>query len=184
MLTNNIRWCIIFKKRERLKGLSLSLYGKKGYKMSENVNITYPFNDDNMVFRDGRYYLTENALNNNGINLRKRLESVPGTNAVAVINRLVTIATNQIYNYIHSFNSDNNAQDAIIANTPSMRDIIYRALIAQIEYLLLKGDLTRSTDIKDRQIAIDESAKAELNRVIPELGVPITYAGGLRYGYS
>ena len=139
-----------------------------------------PYSDDIMIYNEltGRYILTETAIENNGISLRARLSANRTINPTTVINSLLTRASDMIYNYIHAFNIDNRHQDYLIANIPELRIIIYRAMLQQVEYILMNGDLSRSVDKDKRDIAIDASAKQTLETVVPSLGVPITYIGG------
>ncbi len=138
------------------------------------------YSDDRMTFNEltGRYTLTEQALEDNGVFLRQRLERNKTINATMVINRVLSRVSDMIYNYIHKFNNDNKQQDLWIANIPSLREIIYKAMIEQVEYFLMNGDLSRSVEKDKREIAVDYSAKETLATVVPELGVPITYQGG------
>lgn len=145
-----------------------------------NQNNIYPYSDELMRWDEAsrRYYLTEDALLQNGINLRGRLDANDTVNAYNVITRLLKHTSNMIYNYIHSFSIDNYAQDERIATIPSLRSIIYDALICQAEYLLLNGDFSRSADPAKRALAIDDNAKQRLSDTAPELGVSILYSGG------
>ena len=148
--------------------------------------MTYPYSDDYMKFDElsNKYVLTEAALIANGINIRSRLSHNKMENSTSVINRVLKRVSELIYNYIHSFNNDNKTQDELIAHIPSLRNIIYNAMLNQAEYFLYKGDLSRSADRTLRMLAIDETAKEYLNTIVNEIGVPITYAGGLCYGFS
>lgn len=139
-----------------------------------------PHSDDLMTFDEitGHYVLTEQALLENGTDIRKRLEQNRTVNATAVINRTLRRVSDMIYNYVHKFNHDNKQQDLWIATIPSLREIIYRAMLEQTEYFLMNGDLSRSVERDKREIAIDYSAQETLNTAVPELGVPITYQGG------
>lgn len=145
-----------------------------------NQNNIYPYSDELMIWdeKSNRYYLTENALLDNGIDLRSRLGANDTVNAYSVINRLLKHTTTMIYNYIHSFSIDNSAQDRLISSIPSLRSIIYDALVLQVEYILLNGDFSRSAEPAKRTLAIDDNAKQRLSDSIPELGVSILYAGG------
>lgn len=140
----------------------------------------HTYSDDKMIFDDfsGRYILTEQALIDNGTDIRKRLEQNRTVNATAVINRVLHRVSDMIYNYIHKFNADNKQQDLWIATIPSLREIIYRAMLEQAEYFLMNGDLSRSVEREKREFAVDYSAQETLNTAVPELGVPITYQGG------
>ena len=139
-----------------------------------------PYSNDYMIYDEvtGHYVLTERALEDNGVQIRQRLTRNRATNATAVINRLLGHVSDMVYNYIHKFNFDNKRQDMIIATIPSCRYIIQKAMLSQCEYLLMNGDLSRSVEADKRAMAIDDNARAVLDTAIPELGYPITYAGG------
>lgn len=140
---------------------------------------TYPYDDDFMIF-DGvteQYVITEKALLSRGIDIRARLAATSTVSPENVIETVVRTASEMIYQYIHGFNADNTAQDAIIAAFPPMRERMYRALLYQAVYVCNAGNLYLSTKPEERAIAIDELAKGILNMDIPGLGVPITYAG-------
>lgn len=140
---------------------------------------SYPKTDDLMYFDEerGRYVLTEEALRTNGTDLRARLAYNRSIDPASIINRHLRRVSDVIYNYIHTFSSNTKLQDELIAKTPSLRSIIYDAMLAQSEYMLLVGDLSRSPKIAERELAVDESAKLFLNETVPELGHAITYAG-------
>ena len=140
-----------------------------------------PYTDDMMRYDQlsERYILTEQALVMNGTDLRARLTFNRTIDPTTVINRVLSRTSEMIYNYIHSFNSDNRRQDELIAHIPSLRSIIYNAMLAQAEYFIMNGDLSRSPDPEKRILAIDPTAKEYLNTVVREIGIPITYAGRL-----
>lgn len=139
-----------------------------------------PYSDDYMTFDElrGRYVLTEKTLVDNGTDMRKRLTRNRATNAAAIIGRVLRRASDMIYNYIHQFNHDNKRQDMLISTLPSLRIIIQQAMLEQVEYLLMVGDLSRSPDAAKRAVAIDYNARETLDTVVPELNAPITYSGG------
>ena len=143
--------------------------------------MIFPYTDDLMRFDEtrNRYFLTEFALVMNGTDLRTRLTFNRTLDPTTVINRVLSRVSEMIYNYIHSFNSDNRRQDELIAKLPSLRSIIYNAMINQAEYFIMNGDFSRSAEPDKRMLAIDATAKEYLNTVISEIGVPITYAGVL-----
>lgn len=143
------------------------------------MNTIYPYDDDFMRFDElsCRYVLTEKALISIGMDVRSMIQTQGGADPTPVINRACTRTSELIYGYIHSFSTNNAAQDRAIATIPAFRGIIYRALIQQAEYYFLNGDLSRSPDVAQRSLAIDESAKETLATVVPGYGM-ITYAGG------
>lgn len=140
-----------------------------------------PYSDAEMRYDSSRkrYVLTEYALIMNGTDIRSRLSSNITIDPSAIIDRVLTRVSEMIYNYIHSFNIDNNRQDELIATIPSLRRIIYSAMLNQVEYVIMNGDFSRSADPNKRALVIDATAKDYLNTVIPEIGVPITYSGGI-----
>ena len=143
------------------------------------MNESYPKTNELMYFDEERkrYILTETALIANGTDLRARLSYNRSSDPSAIINRHLKRVSDVIYNYVHSFSKDTEHQDELICQSPTLRRIMYDAMLAQSEYMLLVGDLSRSPKIAERELAIDESAKLFLNETVPELGTAITYAG-------
>lgn len=142
-------------------------------------NSTYPLTDALMQFDEesGRYVLTEEALVQNGTDLRARLSYTNTPNVTGIITRHLNRVSDVIYDYIHSYSMNNITQDKYIAKIPTLRRYIYKAMLAQSEYMLLNGDLTQSPDPRDRANAIDYNAKAVLETVVPEIGRSILYMG-------
>ena len=140
---------------------------------------TYPYSDELMRWDEAscRYYLTEKALVNNDTNLREMLSANRAINAEFIINRVVRHVTEQVYNYIHSHSTNTERQDQWIKHIPSLRSIIYNALINQAEYLLAVGDPTKTLERDKREMGIDVNAAHILDETVPEIGVPITYQG-------
>ena len=139
--------------------------------------LNYPYNDDYMTYNydTHRYVLTQKDVSENlGVDLTARIK------APNAINALLNQVSMQIYNYIHTYNANNNFQDFIIAKTYKGREIIRNAMEQQLIYFLLVGDLSRSTDIAKRALAIDEQAKQILSQPIPEIGTTILYTGTFR----
>ena len=127
-------------------------------------------NTELITFREGMWVLTEQALLNNGLDIRSRLAGAQSPE-IAIDGFLVTVS-DIIYNFIHEFNHDNNAQDQILENVIGARDILYRALVQQAVFMAAVGD--KSLEEKN---PVSYHAQRTLNRTIPELGCPITYAG-------
>lgn len=82
------------------------------------------------------------------------------------------------YMYIHDFAMDTDFQDFVIANFEEARDVMFRAMLAQLKYMRENGDFTRSTDDKKREKYLDEAAKSFFNRPLAcYRGKPLTYCG-------
>ena len=142
-----------------------------------------PFSDEYMIFRDGRYQLTEKALIQMGIDLRERLAESKAVAPEYIINQILETVTDTIYSYIHKFNLDTNAQDKIIETFDSARKIIKKALEQQAYYLITLGDLALTMDDDKIKHMVSPHAKNTLERTIKELGVPIVYMGEWKWTF-
>ena len=138
-----------------------------------------PYSDDLMWWDDAtqKYYLTEQSLIREGINIRGRLALTKTENATYVINGFLKRVTSVVYGFIHKHNTRNDVQDYFIAVIPSLREKIRLALTYQAMFIWFNGDWTLSPEREKRENAIDPIAIDELNTKVPELNNPITYRG-------
>lgn len=138
-----------------------------------------PYTDDYMLWDEEQhmYILREQAMIEKGIDIRGRLNKLNTVSPEYVLNNIFQTVADQIYGFIHSHSQDNKRQDVVIATTPSVRNIIKKAMVQQCTYYLEKGNLARSVDKNIRAVAIDQLAKDTLNKEIEEFGIPITYIG-------
>lgn len=150
--------------------------------MDADNPITYPFDDEEMYFDKllRQYVLTPKAAENLGINFLARLRQKGAVNAEIVAKNTMEEVSYMIYSYLHDQVFDDNLQDFVIAKVPSARPIIKRALQAQFKYYMQVGNLSRSSDMAKRLLAIDETAKSILQRRLPELGHSLVYRGTWR----
>lgn len=141
--------------------------------------VTYPFTDDLMRWDEStnRYILTEEALIRNGVDMRARLASGKATSPEYVINGFLNRVSTLIYAYIHKYNVNTEKQDQYIKEIPSLRTIMFNAMTSQAIYMAYNGDLSISPKEDERRAVYDMVAMEELDRYVPELGHPITYAG-------
>ncbi len=147
------------------------------------VNQVYPYTDELMRWDDTeqRYYLTEKALIQNGLDLRGRIAQSKGASPEILINRMIRMFSMEIYRYIHMFSIDNARQDYMIGCIPSLRPILYRAMIEQALFVASLGDGAMSFDENQVKMRISQHAIDELNTTLPEFGAPITYCGHLAW---
>lgn len=145
----------------------------------QEQQITYPYSDDNMIFDSacGQYVLTEKALLSRGVDIRARISEGGTARADGVIENITRLASDMIYGFIHSHGADDMRKDRLIACLPSLRLIIYNAMLYQAQYVWLNGNLLLSTNPAERAAAYDETAKMWLSRTVPELGTSILYVG-------
>lgn len=141
-------------------------------KIEKADNMEYPFNDDYMVFDkdEMRYILTPTYVSEKlGIDLVGEINERNGINPQIIAQNFLNRVSAIIYGYIHAHGINTAFQDYFIATIPSLRKIILNAMSYQFVYMKLKGDLTTSTELDKRRIAIDELAIQELNKTVPEL---------------
>lgn len=125
----------------------------------------HPYSDDFMIFDEetGHYILTEKyAFERLGLELYEDVNDRNNVNQQIAVSAILRQCSNLIYNFIHQFSVYNKRQDCIIATSPRMRKIIMDAMGEQLLYMSQVGDLSRSTDIEKRKLAIDENAKTML----------------------
>ena len=132
----------------------------------------YPYSDDLMIYDEGtnKYYITEQALVQSGIDVRYRLAAGKCSNPDIVLQNFLRRVSFVIYNFIHRYSLYNSRQDNLIAQVPELRPILYEALTSQAQYMWTNGDLTMSTAERKRAMAIDIQAQDVLNTALRSLG--------------
>lgn len=145
--------------------------------------MEYPFNDSAMEYDFARhqYVLTEQGvLDELNINLDTELNTVNAANRQNAKKVALKRVSGLVYMHLYKHNSAPTIE-YIIAKCPSARDIIKRALQAQLEYMCAVGDLLLTTDSEKRKYVIDEMCATILNNIVRETGVPLTYIGRYRF---
>lgn len=140
--------------------------------------MAYPLSDQYMTYDDAtdRYVLTPKDVSDNlGISLENELK----TSVANVLASFLKQISSHVYTYIHQFQRNTQYQDWIIGHTEQGRDIVKRAMEAQLVYVLMNGDLSRSVDERERMMWFDIQAQEILNEPIKEIGRAITYSGTL-----
>jgi hypothetical protein len=118
-----------------------------------------------------RMILTEDALRDNGIDLRA---NGMGTEGILFFNKRVSAL---LYGYISRFSQNEEMQKYWISSLEGAKRNFYNALVAQSYYMAFVGDKTLEGTQDGKLFAIDAVAMDELNKTIPELGCTLTYAG-------
>lgn len=141
--------------------------------------MNLPYSDDLMVFDEEtfQYILTEEAMRRNGCELRANLAETNSVSADLIIHSFLRGVSEVIYAFIHEYNTDNEAQDWIIANSQPMRKVMYRALSEQAKYNYLNGALEFSAKKEEQEMAIPQIVKS----ILKNSG--ILYTGFLRGNY-
>lgn len=133
-----------------------------------------PYSDDYLTYneRRNRYILTAKAVFDKlGIDLN--VESKQNQNGV---NAFLSRVSDSVYRKIHEY-GENDYQDNIIAHTQKGRDIIFECMLEQFFYMKNVGDLSLSTDIRERALYASDSLLEILDEVIPEIGRSIINIG-------
>ena len=143
------------------------------------MTLIQPYSDELMIWDDitNQYKLTEKALIMRGLDIRGKLARNKANSPEYVLNGFIDTVSEMIYNYLHQFSANNQAQDRIISGLASLRPILYRALLQQAIYMRRNGQLDINPDENLRKNAIAPQSIQTLNTTVPELGVPITYTG-------
>lgn len=143
--------------------------------------MEYPYSDEYMEFdeRTGRYVLTEKyVFEKMGIDMRSSINERNGINPQILVQRFLTEVSDDVYEFVHSYNPANSArQDWLIAHCPSIRPIIQRAMDKQLMYSRLNGLIGYSAEKSVQEQRICPQTVAELSQIVPEIGRSILYTG-------
>lgn len=151
--------------------------------------MTYPFDDEYMRYDydEHRYILTARAvLDKNNINLMERLNYGGDVNRERIADIFLDEVSEIVYNEIYNYSSQPAIQEYQIAKMPSARNAIMRAMLKQVDYVLVNGFLNqyggvdfkkgaKMDNVADRYLA--PLAKSILTRPLIETKVPLMYAG-------
>lgn len=148
----------------------------------QKIGFVDPINDEFMVFDENskRYILTEKCiLDECGINLSQRFNTRGTANSKILINAFLNRISLKLYSFIYTHNNQC-ALEFIAAHCASARNILKEAMKSQVMYELLVGDLSMSTDVTKRDLAIDATAKSILLQTVVETGACLLYTGEYR----
>lgn len=150
--------------------------------------MTYPYNDEYLIYDYSKhqYILTPKAV------LDKLNEDLTKFSPANSVNRqrdaqiMCENISDEVYNQIYEDSLDYLFPEFIIAKCPSARQIILQAMLEQVKYFLFNGSISVYSGVDFKKSTVGESANGRilapnarriLNRVIKEIGVPLTYQG-------
>lgn len=151
--------------------------------------MEYPYSNEYMTYdkEEHKYILTSQAvIDYLGINLISELNDINSVASQNKVNWFLYKVSDLIYSYIYKWNIRNDIQEYIIAKIPSARNIIFKAMLEQVEYMKVNGELATfsGVNITKGQVMpsfasrfICEMAKDKLNTIVKETGYPLTYSG-------
>ena len=127
--------------------------------MSEN---RYPYSDDAMTYTERwhRYVLTQQAVRDHlGVDLGEQLNTRGAVDRAAAAQMFLNTISREIYAFIYSCGSQNVVQEYLAAKHPAARDILFEAMLEQVSYTLLNGDIAKLSGIDVRKgTAMDRKA--------------------------
>lgn len=139
-----------------------------------------PYNDDYLTFNTVRehYVLTAKAVFDNlGIDLNATAkDNVNGVKAF--LNRVSELT----YRKMHEF-GDDIYQDKVIACTKTGRKIILSAMLEQCFYMKNVGDLSLSTDLRERTLYASDTLVSIFDEEIPEIGKSVINIGVCKWTF-
>lgn len=152
---------------------------------------TQPYSDSTMTYDtdEKRYILTPAYLmERTGIDLSLVLNPGFSSQPAQLAQQFLDEISAEIYGFIFEHNADNTTQQFLLDTNEFLRGTLRRAMVEQVLYTLRNGDLNQysGVNLKNGQVIdqrafvqafIAPNARRELNRIIPSVGVAITYQG-------
>lgn len=151
--------------------------------------MAYPYDDEYLIYdyENHRYILTERAcLDKLNTNLGERLNVGGSANKERAINSFLDEISDLVYSQIYDYSNQWQIQEYQIAKMPSARNVIMRAMLKQVDYVLLNGfinqyggvDLKKGTSMGDLSGKfLAPLSKSILCKNLIETGIPLLYAG-------
>lgn len=151
--------------------------------------MAYPYDDEYLIYdyENHRYILTERAcLDKLNINLGERLNVGGLANKERAVKSFLDEISDLVYSQIYDYSNQWQIQEYQIAKMPSARNVIMRAMLKQVDYVLLNGfinqyggvDLKKGTSMGDLSGKfLAPLSKSILCKDLIETGIPLLYAG-------
>lgn len=155
------------------------------------MNFITPYDDNTMIYDmdSHQYRLTIGYVRDElGVDLPSRLNTAQSDDPQKVAEFRLKQVADEVYSYIYAHSSNAMMQEFYAAKLESTREIIRKAMLEQLSYELVSGALSMFSGINvktgqviDRQkmkdAVIGFNAQKVLDRIVPELGVALTYQG-------
>lgn len=152
-----------------------------------------PYDDETMVYdlEAHQYRLTLAYVKEKlGVDLPEHVNTAPSDDPQKVAEHRLEEIADEIYSYIYDHNSNSEMQEFYACKLESTRKIIRKAMLEQLTYELVSGAISKFSGIniktgqimertKLKEAIIGFDAQKVLDRIVPELGVALTYQGQL-----
>ena len=154
--------------------------------------MVYPYSDE-LLFYDKvlhRYVLTPKAVQLAlNVNLVDRLNNRGASSAEDNASVVLSQISLEVYNFIYKHTSQWLYLQKVLAKAPSAREVIKQAMLQQVSYYLVNGQIDkfsgvdlrngRAMDLRDLRglASIDPQTEAILEQPLIETGVSLLYRG-------
>ena len=131
---------------------------------------SYPFNDPSMTYseRTHRYTLTADAVKNElNVDLETVMNPAGALDRASIVPAFLANVSREIYAYIYACGIDNDVQEYLCAKHPSARRIIFEAMIAQVEYMILNGSLYQLSGVDIRKGSVMDQRSLRKVQIAP-----------------
>lgn len=129
-----------------------------------------PYNDEYMTYdeRAHKYRLTPFAVREFlAVDLSDRLNARGMTDKAAAPVAFLRVISDEIYAYIYSCNVNNLVQEFLAAKHPAARNILMEAMLAQVTYTLLNGDISALSGVDIRKGMVMDRNALKAARIAP-----------------
>lgn len=154
--------------------------------------MVYPYSDE-LLYYDTvlhRYVLTTKAVQLSlGVNLADRLNNRGVSSAEDNARFVLAQISLEVYNFIYKHNAQWLYVQKVLAKCPSAREVLKQAMIQQVAYFLVNGQIDkfsgvdlrngRAMDLRDLRgyASIDPQTITILEQPLVETGVSLLYRG-------
>lgn len=157
------------------------------------MHFITPYDDEKMVYdyESHQYKLTLAYVKKSlGIDLPEHLNTAQSDDPQAVAQSRLDQISDEIYSYIYAHTNNEPVVELYACKLESTRNIICKAMKEQLAYELVSGSMAMfsGVNIKTGQVVDQEklrktiigfNAQKALDRIVPEMGVALTYQGDL-----
>ena len=123
---------------------------------------TFPYSDAYMTYshQAHRYTLTPDAVRQHlNVDLGAMLNPAGAVDRAGIATTFLAHVSREIYSYIYACGPDNDLQEYLAAKHPNARRILLDAMLAQVEYMILNGDIYQVSGVDIRKgTAMDRKA--------------------------
>lgn len=132
---------------------------------------TYPYDDADMTYsyQLHRYVLTPDAVRQHlNADLASVLNPAGAVDRAGIASTFLAHVSREIYSFIYSCGIDNDLQEYAAAKHPNARRILLDAMLAQVEYMILNGDIYQVSGVDIRKGTVMDQRALRKVQIAPE----------------